>query len=189
MSDFYSDLSRYYDEAEGSSGFGGDPLPTGWYYLKIEKVLETGLSKNGVPQARLQLQVVEGPCQDQRAFVSLSLGAKETNDDGSNRSKEELDKANKNIVNMIKGFMKAVDVTTGAPVGPFPENVFNFYSVPSWEGRAFVGKIKLQPAKGQYDASNRLNAYHNINDEDKGLAWLRGKYAGSGGAAIKAETV
>jgi hypothetical protein len=184
MSDPVLDMLDGYDDVEASSGMSGDPLPTGWYLLTVEKLLDMAASKAGVPMARLQLNVDEGEHAKQKAFVSIALGPKATNKDGSNRSPEEFDKAKKSVQAQAKGLLKAIAVETAQPLGEGLEKVFSFYNVQAWEGRQFVGKIQLRiDRSGQYDPQNALQAYHHIDDAKKGVAWLRSR---SGGPSVAA---
>jgi hypothetical protein len=161
----------------------GDPLETGWYPLMVEKVLGTDVSKKGAPTSRVQLKVVEGECEGRRAFVTVVLGAASYDKEDQKRSAVELAKANKTIQGQMKGFIGALGVTTGQPTGTGKDMVFGFYNVGSWEGRTFVGKIRKRAAEGPYPESNQLDAYHNNDDEKRGLAWWR---AQSGGASASA---
>ena len=175
MSD-YSHMMEGFDEVEASHGFSDEQLPSGWYPLKVEKVLSTDLSRNGSPQARLQLLVTEGSAEGKRTFANISMGPAKVDRDGAARSDDDLKKTAKTIQGQMRGFLDALGLTTGQPVGDGEEAVYSFFSVGSWAGREFMGYVKLLPAKGQWPASNRLQSYQSLQDEKKGIdAWRAGQ--------------
>lgn len=173
MSDPFTGMLDGYDEVEPSQGMSGDPLDTGWYPLMIEKVLGTDVSKKGAPTSRVQLKVTEGEFEGRRAFVTVVLGAASYDKEDRERGAVDMAKANKTIQGQMKGFLRALGVTTGQMVGEGKDMVFGFYNVGSWDGRTFVGKIRKRAAEGNYPESNQLDAYHNNDDEKRGLAWWR----------------
>lgn len=175
-----------FDDVEPSYGFSDEPLPTGWYPVKVEKIHNISTTKGGAHQVRMQLQVLHGDCANKRAFVSMNMSAAETNHNGTNRSAEELKNVSRSIQGQMSGFLKSIGVTTGAPVGESDsDKLASFFSVSEWEGKELMAYVKLRPAKGQYSASNMLNSYKHIDDPKKGLAaWL----AGGGGSASTATT-
>jgi hypothetical protein len=187
MSD-YGYMTEGYDDVDESHGFSDEPLPSGWYPLRVEKVLSSALSKNGSPSVRLQVQVTEGALQDKRAFVGLNLGPALVDAKGTQRSEKELKDIAKTIQGQMKGFLSSLGVTTGPPVGEKDEAVYSFFNVGSWTGKEFMGFIKLMPAKGDWSASNRLNGYRSIGDEKQGLDAWRAKQSGAA-SETKAETI
>jgi hypothetical protein len=180
VADAFDSMLAGYDEVEASQGYSGDPVPTGWYALKLEKVLSAELSKNGIPMVRMQILITEGQRANQRAFVGMTLSASEKDKNGAQRTKQEIDDANRKIMAQMKGFLGALGVSTAAPAGSGAQKVFNFYNVTAWEGRDFIGKISLRAKTEKYEASNQLNAYYNIKDEKHGLDWLRAQGETSG---------
>lgn len=177
MSDAYDQMLTGYDEVEASHGFSGDPLPTAWYALQVEKVLDSSASKSGVPMVRLQLLVTskhpDEAMRGKRAFVGIALGASRVDKNGVQRSQAEYDKATKQVQATSKGLLSALGVSTAAPLGSGVDKVFNFYNVGAWTGREFIGKVALRPPQGQYDASNQLQAHHALDDAKRGLEWLQ----------------
>lgn len=181
MSDFYDDFYEGYDQVEASQGLTSEPLPTDFYALKIEKVLGKEESRNKVPQVRLQLLVTEGPLAGRRAFVRQSLGASRVDGDGKEKTASEYAQHRATMQAQMKGLLKAIGVQQGAPVGDGAAKAFNFFAVDQWEGREFVGKIRLQEEreyKGKtYDASNQLQNFYPLDDPKRGIGWLRERLA------------
>jgi len=189
MSDPFANMLDGYDEVEPSQGMSGDPLDTGWYPLMVEKVLGTDVSQKGAPTSRVQLKVTEGEYEGRRAFVTVVMGAAMYDKEGKQRTAVELAKANKTIQGQMKGFLKAIGVSTGQPGGTGKDMVFGFYNVPLWEGRTFVGKIRKRAAEGAYPESNQLDAYHSNDDEKRGLSWWRQEQGGAKSSAPQAQSL
>ena len=177
------------DDVEPSFGFTGEPMPSGWYPLRVEKLLEVQQRTTGTVQARLQLLTLEGEMKDKRAFVSLTLAPSKQNPDESQRTLEEVKKAAGNIRSQMAGFLKSLGVTTGHPAGSNDaEKASGFWNTREWETREFMGYVKLMPATEKWNASNRLNGYAPIEDEKKGLAQWRAKQT-TAATGAKAETI
>lgn len=184
MSDAYDQMLTGYDDVEPTYGFSGEPLPTGWYALRVEKILDSAPSrKSGVPMVRVQLLITDKHPDTnmvgKRAWVSIVLGASTLDKNDVKRSQAEYDKATKQVQSTSKGLLSAMGVSTAAPMGSGAEKVFNFYNVAAWEGREFIGKIGLRPANKQYDESNQLQAHHALDDAKRGLEWLKAQTATS----------
>lgn len=178
MSDAYDMMLTGYDDVEASHGFDGEPLPAGSYALKVEKILDAAPSKtSGVPMVRMQLLVTErhpdAAMVGRRTWVSMALGASSKNRDGQLRDAAAMAKATSNVQAQMKGWLGVLGVSTSTPSGTGVQKVVNFYNVGAWEGREFVGKIALRPKTEQYEASNQLNSFHSLQDEKRGLEWLR----------------
>lgn len=197
MNDF-SMMYDGFDDVEPSYGFSDEPLPSGWYPLVVEKVLDKSLSRNGSPTARIQLLVKEGGCEGKRTFANIIMGPAETgrDKDGNEikRSPEEMQKTAATIKGQMSGFLRALGVTTGQPQGAGDQAVYNFFNVDSWQGREFMGFVKLMPATPRFpNPSNRLQGYRSLEDEKHGLsAWRAAeakKPGGGGKAEAKAQSI
>lgn len=186
MTDIYDAMLDGYDDVEPSSGYG-EPLPTGWYPMRVEAVLDTSTSKNGAAMARLQLDVGEGPDKGKKAFVNVIMSPSLVDKTGATRGQAQLADANSVIQGQLKSLLKALGVQTGQPVGTGAEKLFSFYNVGAWKDREFMARIRLRPARGEYEASNDLGDYKPFADEKRGIAWWRGQQGGGGSA--KAETI
>ena len=178
MSDPYEAMMEGYDDVEESSGFDGDPLPTGWYPLRIQKVYETSTTKNGAVRTRCGVSVIEGPCEGKIGFFTMNMSPSRVAKDGSARDVGEIRSAATSIQSQLKGFLSALGLSTGQPVGEGDKKIASFFSVGSWEGREFIGKIQFVPASGQWSAQNNLSAYYSMGHEDKGMDWWRANHAG-----------
>ena len=192
MSDAYDQMLTGYDEVEASHGMSGDPLPTGWYALQVEKILDSSPAKNsGVPMVRMQLFITDkhpdAAMHGRRAWVSVALGASQQDKNKVQRSQAEYEKATKQVQSSSKGLLSAMGVNTAAPMGSGAEKGFNFYNVAAWTGREFIGKIALRPATKEYSESNQLQAHHNLDDPKRGLEWLRAQ-AATGATESKSPT-
>lgn len=169
----YTDLFTGYDDVEESHGFDGDPLPTDWYYLLVEKVLDVAQSNKGAITARIQVGVQEGPKANAKAFVSIVLAPAAEDKNGAQRNDVEMRKANSNIQAQMKGFLRALGVTTGQPLGnSLVDKAHSFYNVNAWEGSSFIAKVSRRE-NAQYGASNQLSSYYSLSDEKRGLDWYR----------------
>lgn len=173
MADMYDEMTSGYDEVEASQGRTGEPLPNGWYFLKVAKVLETGKSRDyGIPYARVQVQVTRGLEEGRVAFLSMSMGVKPVDSKGNTRDAAAMKKSNDTQKGIMKMWMKAIKVDTATPVGEDEHKVLSFYNVGAWEGREFIGKLKSRPATDQFPASNQLDAARPLDDVEHGEAFV-----------------
>lgn len=195
MIDDFASMIDGYDQVEPSAGLSNEPLEAGWYALEVAEVLERSTTKNGVPQARVRLKVTEGPSKGRNAFVRLYMGASRVSRKDGNelaRTDAEYEKARASVQAQMKGFMRALQLTTGAPVGEGVEKVFSFYNLDAWAGTNFVGRITLQAGGAnavtgqEYQAQNNLAEFHPMNDAKKGYAWLMSRQGvkGAQGAVL-----
>ena len=185
----FKQMFEGFDEVQPSFGFSDEPLPTGWYPVKLEKVLETQTSPKGSHGARVQLVVTEGDMSKKRAFVNVTMGPSEMNRDNTQRSEAEIAAAARNIQSQMRGLLKALGLNTGQPSGGTDlEKICSFFSVGQWEGREFMAYLKLRPETNTRQASNQLNAFAPADDPKKGLgAWRAKQGAGAPAAAAAAE--
>lgn len=171
-----TDMFEGFDDVEPSYGFTPNPLPTGWYPVLLEKVLDTQTSQKGSLSARLQLLVTEGPHKDQRTFMSLTMTPALLDKENTQKSDVDIQKAKKVIQGMMGGFLKSINVTTGHPAGASAEEKnLSFFNIGSWEGNQFMANVKLRPANGTWEASNMIRSYKNLEDEKDGIAAWREK--------------
>jgi hypothetical protein len=189
MSDPFDAMLEGYDDVEESSGFDGDPLPTGWYPLKIAKVYETSTTTNGAVRTRCGVSVLEGPHEGKVGFFTLNMSPSRVDKNGAARTQEEIKAAAGSIQAQLKGFLSALGLSTGQPVGEGDRKIANFFNVGSWEGREFIGKMQYVPAKGQWSAQNNLNAYYSMGHDDKGIDWWRSNHAGNSAAPGETATI
>lgn len=165
----YSYMHEGYENQEASHGFSDELLPSGWYPLEVENILEKSLSKKGSPSARIQLRVTEGKYENKRTFTNMTLGPAKYDKDGAERTKSDLQNLASTIQGQMRGFLQSLGATTGAPVGDADQAIYNFFNVDGWKGRQFMGFVKLIPAKGEWNAQNRLQGYRNLADDKKGI--------------------
>jgi hypothetical protein len=182
-----------YDQLDESHGFEGEPLPTGWYGLEIEKIHAKDRSERGAMMVRYQARVYAGPAKlvdgNARCFLMRLLKAKEVNNDETRRTDAEIAAADNNIKAQMRGFMSSLGVPTATPTGADDlSKVCNFYNVDSWVGKQFVGKVKFVP-EGQYPAKNDLSSFHNVGDEKRGIAFVHEQAAKAGNVAVDAQTL
>lgn len=182
-----------YDDVQATAGMSNDPLEPGWYALEVAEIQGKDVTKNGVPSVRLRLKVFDGPHKGRNAFVKLFLGAsKVTTKDGNEmaRTQEEYDKARTSVQGQMKGFLKAIEVTSGPAMGEGAEKVYSFYNVDNWVNQQFVGRITLQSGRvnaktgEEYAPQNNLAEYYPMSDPKKGFGFVQGKYATAGTARV-----
>lgn len=200
MADMYDEMTQGYDEVEASQGRTGEPLPSGWYFARVAKVLEVGKSRDfGIPYARVQVQVTRGLEEGRVAFLSLSMGVKPVDSKGNKRDDAAMKKANATQMSIMKMWMKAIKVPTAAAVGDGEHKVLSFYNVQAWEGSSeFGAKLKLRPATEQFGASNQLDSAKPLEDPEHGEAFItkwqadkvaRKSTAGATPSATSAQTI
>ena len=171
-----SSMYEGFDDVEASYGFVPEPLPKGWYPMVVEKVLDTKTSVKGSLSARLQLQVTEGEYKDKRAFVSLTMTPAKLDQNNQNKTEAELKKNTTVIQQLMSGWMKSINATTSIPAGADEdEKVCSFFNIGTWDGSQFMANIKYRAASGNFDASNNLGSFRNLDDEKYGIAVWREK--------------
>lgn len=167
-----TDYSRFLDgvdDVEPTYGFSNDPLPKGQYPMEVLEIQEQGESKQGVPFAKVQLSVIEGPFKNRRVFESLYMGAATTKGvkDGDEwvrveRSDEEWVKANKGALGRCQGWVKAL----GLRHGDDKTDPFTYFAVNQWQGCKIMCELAV---KGD---QNNVMAFASVDDAKKGLsAW------------------
>jgi hypothetical protein len=193
MGDYFSHMSEGFDDVEPSFGFGGEPLPTGWYPVEVETLLDASLSNGGAPQARLQLKVFEGERANQRAFVTVTMGPSVLGRDGSQRTEEEIAKAAASLKGQMSGFLKSIGVTTGPAEGhDVMTKAKNFFNTGSWTGKQLMARLKHVPENVQrgWNARNELAGFRSLDDEKQGISAWRAKQDASGNSgSMEAQTI
>ena len=167
-----TDYSRFLegvDDVEPTFGFSNDPLPKGQYPMDVVGIQEQGESKGGVPFAKAQLKVTEGPFKGRVVFESLYFGAAATKreKDGDGyvdvaRTEEEWTKANRGALGRAQGWVKAL----GLSHGDDKSDPFAYFSVGQWQGCKVMCELSVQ------NDQNRVQAFASVEDSKKGLsAW------------------
>jgi hypothetical protein len=175
----FTDVMQGYDEVTPTQGLVSEPLAKGWYWLKA-KVMNKDLTKSGLPRVRFMFHALDldtgEPLKGKVAFIDWYLGASKTtgrDPDKKDRTPEEYAKALSSVQGQCKGlFEKAMKVPKGAPTGEGADQVFNFFNVDAANDRDLVAEVTVD-AEGR----NGLRSYHPVDDEKRGLAWLRAKGA------------
>lgn len=189
MSDFYDLITEGYDDVEAAP-VGSTALPSGWYPLKIAKVHEVRESREGnAIMARVQLAVLEGPLANRNAFVNVMLGPSSLGKDKKPRSAEELKKAADAVKGQMKRFMTALGLSKGEATGTGLDKVSSFYRVSEWEGKEFMGKVKLVAATERYEESNALNDCCPLDDAKYGIEKFRARPVATAGHDEAAVTI
>lgn len=179
----YDEMTRDLDDVKPEQPMEGGALPGGWYILRVADV-QGQVTKNGVPQARMRVAVVEGDQKGRNAFVSINLGASPLDPDGRQRSPEERTKT----ANKVKGQLKQLRVALGGvdigvPTGEGPELVYTAYNIADWKDREFVGRLTFKAAGKnettgrEYNESNGLAEFYAVDDPKKGAEFVRARSA------------
>lgn len=190
------DFIKDYEKVEASQGFTNEPMKKGQYPLVV-KAVETSTHDEGYPVARLQLQVTQGPTKGRVVFKTFYFGANKVKGIYENnqktgevvRTEEEYEKAAKGAIGAVKGFLKAIELTTGTPTGDTEnEAILSFYRVSEWQGRTFMGNVGIDRNRPD---QNSLDGYHSNNDPKVGLNnWeqkVLPKLMGVGSAVVAGE--
>jgi hypothetical protein len=157
---------------------GTDPLPTGWYHVRVASV-EGRETQSGLPSLRISLNVVNGPIDTvgRTAFVSLTLGARPTKEvDGYQveRSPEEYERAARIQKIRFKTIISALGVPIQKPLNDTAQAVIDACNLPAWEGREMIARITLRD--DDRGGTNDLRDAYPINDPKRGVDWYNNTY-------------
>ncbi|WP_158089432.1 DUF669 domain-containing protein [Magnetofaba australis] len=146
MGDFAYDEMRYnsYDNYDADEDFGVDmasvedsftPIPEGDYVLRaIDQKLKGTKDGNG-QLVSVTFEVVDGPHAKRQVYENFNVR-------NSNTQTVQI------ALRAIKGWIKAT--------GGSGDERLTMGLIRSLEGREFLGHVYVEPAKGQWDAKNRI---------------------------------
>ena len=116
-----------------------DPIPAGWYNAQIDES-EMKPTKDGTgTYLQLRFSVVDGQYANRKVYARLNLR-------NSNPVAQEI----------AYGELSAICHATG---------VIQLQDSQQLHGIPMKIKVKLRPASGDYDASNEIGSYKNINEQ------------------------
>ena len=184
----YADLASKFDDATPDQGFVPEPLNAGLYPLKVERIIKTEVTGNGAHRVAYLVRVTEGPFEKRTALVEAwiksgtfktvmneATGKAERDSNGNvqrvKRTDEEVEGAATNTMNMMKGFLGALQLGTKEPqVGDDNPEFYNqFYDVQGWPGAKLIGYLQKQ------GDNNRISAFFSVDDAKRGIANWREK--------------
>src|SRR4051812_18023394 len=129
----FADLNFDATTVEPDAGF--EVIPPGWYNVAIDQS-EMKPTKDGAgAYLELRFNVLDGQYHNRKLFTRLNL---------KNTSQEAVEIAQK----QLSAICHAVGVLR-------PAKSEELHGIP------LKGKVKIRPAKGDYEASNEFNAYKN----------------------------
>lgn len=131
-----------------------DVLPAGWYQMMIdESEMCPTSSGNGDYYLKVRLNVMSGPHAARKIFTNLNLK-------NSNEIAQRIGWETLSAICHATGVMQVND---SSALHGIPMNV----------------KLKIRPAKGDYEAQNEVTAFKNINEQ---VEYVGGGAGGAGGA-------
>jgi len=172
-------FKREFEAGTPDYGDDGEPLPRGWYPLRLFPV-KTDVTKNGVPRVLLSATVMEGPKGGRQFLVEQYLtasrfkrikGETEGEWEQVERTEDEFKEKASAATFRIKGFMDAAGIETNDTAQGEDESDFlvNYFSVEDWKNVKVMANVDIQRDR------NKIKGYRPIDDEKYGLDAFRAR--------------
>lgn len=123
---------------------GGDPVPAGWYNVMIDESEMKPTKAEGGLRLSLRFTIRDGQYANRKVFTGLNLK-------NANPVAQEIAYKQLSAICHAVGVMQVQDSQ-------------------QLHGRPLKIKVKVKAAQGDYEASNDITAYKNINDQVDGPA-------------------
>lgn len=123
---------------------GGDPVPAGWYNVMIDESEMKPTKAEGGMRLSLRFTIMDGQYVNRKVFTGLNLK-------NANPVAQEIAYKQLSAICHAVGVMQVQDSQ-------------------QLHGRPLKIKVKVKAASGDYDASNDVSAYKNINEQVDGGA-------------------
>lgn len=123
---------------------GGDPVPAGWYNVMIDESEMKPTKAEGGLRLSLRFTIMDGQYANRKVFTGLNLK-------NANPVAQEIAYKQLSAICHAVGVMQVQDSQ-------------------QLHGRPLKIKVKVKAAQGDYEASNDITAYKNINEQVDGPA-------------------
>ena len=123
---------------------GGDPVPAGWYNVMIDESEMKPTKAEGGLRLSLRFTIMDGQYANRKVFTGLNLK-------NANPVAQEIAYKQLSAICHAVGIMQVQDSQ-------------------QLHGRPLKIKVKVRAASGDYEASNDITAYKNINEQVDGPA-------------------
>lgn len=123
---------------------GGDPVPAGWYNVMIDESEMKPTKTEGGLRLSLRFTILDGQYANRKVFTGLNLK-------NANPVAQEIAYKQLSAICHAVGVMQVQDSQ-------------------QLHGRPLKIKVKVRAAQGDYEASNDITAYKNINEQVDGPA-------------------
>lgn len=123
---------------------GGDPVPAGWYNVMIDESEMKPTKAEGGLRLSLRFTILDGQYANRKVFTGLNLK-------NANPVAQEIAYKQLSAICHAVGVMQVQDSQ-------------------QLHGRPLKIKVKVRAASGDYEASNDITAYKNINEQVDGPA-------------------
>jgi hypothetical protein len=123
---------------------GGDPVPAGWYNVMIDESEMKPTKTEGGLRLSLRFTILDGQYANRKVFTGLNLK-------NANPVAQEIAYKQLSAICHAVGIMQVQDSQ-------------------QLHGRPLKIKVKVKAAQGDYEASNDITAYKNINEQVDGPA-------------------
>lgn len=123
---------------------GGDPVPAGWYNVMIDESEMKPTKTEGGLRLSLRFTILDGQYANRKVFTGLNLK-------NANPVAQEIAYKQLSAICHAVGVMQVQDSQ-------------------QLHGRPLKIKVKVKAAQGDYEASNDITAYKNINEQVDGPA-------------------
>lgn len=123
---------------------GGDPVPAGWYNVMIDESEMKPTKTEGGLRLSLRFTILDGQYVNRKVFTGLNLK-------NANPVAQEIAYKQLSAICHAVGIMQVQDSS-------------------QLHGRPLKIKVKVRAASGDYEASNDITAYKNINEQVDGPA-------------------